>query len=65
MATDAFAEIRGQDEAVEVLRRAVAGGRVANAYAFVGPAGSGRKATACSSISAPWPAWALSARAFM
>ena len=39
MATDAFAEIRGQDEAVEVLRRAVAGGRVAHAYAFVGPAG--------------------------
>ena len=46
MATDAFAGIRGQDEAVEVLRRAVAGGRVAHAYAFVGPAGSGRKATA-------------------
>ena len=46
MATDAFAEIRGQDEAVEVLRRAVAGDRVAHAYAFVGPAGSGRKATA-------------------
>jgi DNA polymerase-3 subunit delta' len=46
MATDAFAEIRGQDEAVDVLRRAVAGGRVAHAYAFVGPAGSGRKATA-------------------
>ena len=46
MATDAFAEIRGQDDAVEVLRRAVAGGRVAHAYAFVGPAGSGRKATA-------------------
>ena len=46
MVTDAFADIRGQDEAVEVLRRAVTGGRVAHAYAFVGPAGSGRKATA-------------------
>ena len=40
MASDAFAEIRGQDEAVEVLRRAVAGDRVAHAYAFVGPAGT-------------------------
>jgi hypothetical protein len=31
---------------MDVLRRAVTGGRVAHAYAFVGPAGSGRKATA-------------------
>jgi DNA polymerase III subunit delta' len=46
MMIDGFSEIRGQDEAVEVLRRAVAGDRVAHAYAFVGPAGSGRKAAA-------------------
>jgi DNA polymerase-3 subunit delta' len=46
MRPDAFASIREQDGAVDVLRRAVAGGRVAHAYAFVGPAGSGRKATA-------------------
>ena len=43
---DAFAGIRGQDEAVALLRRAVAAGRVAHAYAFVGPAGVGRKLTA-------------------
>ena len=43
VATDAFADIRGQDGAVEVLTRAVAGGRVAHAYAFVGPAGSGAR----------------------
>ena len=46
MVPDAFTQIRGQDEAVEVLRRAIAGGRVAHAYAFIGPSGSGRKATA-------------------
>jgi len=44
--SDAFGEIRGQDAAVELLRRALAAGRVAHAYAFVGPAGSGRKTTA-------------------
>jgi DNA polymerase-3 subunit delta' len=43
---DAFAEVRGQDEAVALLRRAAAADRVAHAYAFVGPAGSGRKLTA-------------------
>jgi DNA polymerase-3 subunit delta' len=43
---DAFAGVRGQDEAVALLRRAVAAARVAHAYAFVGPAGSGRKLTA-------------------
>ena len=31
---------------MSLLRRALAAGRVAHAYAFVGPAGSGRKATA-------------------
>jgi DNA polymerase-3 subunit delta' len=35
-----------QPRAVEQLRRALAGGRVAHAYAFVGPAGSGRFTTA-------------------
>ena len=43
MALDA---IRDQTEAVTLLRRALATGRVAHAYAFVGPEGSGRKATA-------------------
>src|SRR5687767_14007448 len=46
MTIDGFSEVLGQDEAVEVLRRAVAGDRVAHAYAFVGPAGSGGKAAA-------------------
>jgi DNA polymerase III gamma/tau subunit len=38
--------IRDQPRAVELLRRALAGGRVAHAYAFVGPPGSGRMTTA-------------------
>ena len=45
-ADDAFAGIDGQDEAVALLRRTLTAGRVAHAYAFVGPAGSGRKLTA-------------------
>ena len=44
--------IRGQDEAVGLLRRALAAQRVAHAYAFVGPEGSGRKATALALASA-------------
>jgi len=43
---NAFAGITGQDEAVALLRRALAARRVAHAYAFVGPPGSGRKSTA-------------------
>ena len=43
---DAFADITGQDAAVALLRRALATGHVAHAYAFVGPAGSGRRTTA-------------------
>jgi DNA polymerase III subunit delta' len=43
---DAFSVIQGQDEAVALLRRAVAAGRVAHAYAFAGPPGTGRKLTA-------------------
>jgi DNA polymerase-3 subunit delta' len=38
--------IRDQPRAVALLRRALEGGRVAHAYAFVGPAGSGRMTTA-------------------
>jgi DNA polymerase-3 subunit delta' len=38
--------VRDQPRAVELLRRALDGGRVAHAYAFVGPAGAGRMTTA-------------------
>ncbi len=41
-----WAAIRGQESAVAVLRRALATGRVAHAYAFVGPPGVGRRLTA-------------------
>ena len=43
---DAFAGIAGQDSAIALLRRAIATGHVAHAYAFVGPRGSERKRTA-------------------
>ena len=43
---NAFAAIRGQDEVVALLRRALGADRVAHAYAFVGPPGVGRKLTA-------------------
>jgi DNA polymerase-3 subunit delta' len=42
----ALETIRDQPRTVELLRRALDGGRVAHAYAFVGPAGSGRMTTA-------------------
>ena len=42
----ALETIRDQPRAVELLRRAVAADRVAHAYAFVGPPGSGRMTTA-------------------
>jgi DNA polymerase-3 subunit delta' len=42
----ALEAIRDQPRAVELLRRALAGDRVAHAYAFVGPPGSGRMTTA-------------------
>ena len=45
-AEDVFAAIHGQDEAVALLGRALAAGRVAHAYALVGPSGAGRKLTA-------------------
>ena len=43
---DLFAALAGQPQAAELLRHAVASDHVAHAYAFVGPAGSGRKAAA-------------------
>jgi DNA polymerase III subunit delta' len=42
----AFEAIREQDEAVDMLRRALEGGRVAHAWAFIGPHGVGRRTTA-------------------
>ncbi|MBI2555539.1 MAG: DNA polymerase III subunit delta' [Candidatus Rokubacteria bacterium] len=42
----AFDAVRGQPPAGDVLTRAPAPGRVAHAYAFVGPPGVGRKLTA-------------------
>jgi DNA polymerase-3 subunit delta' len=42
----ALEAIEGQPRAVALLRRALESGRVAHAYAFVGPAGSGRTTTA-------------------
>ncbi|MGH7277372.1 MAG: ATP-binding protein [Candidatus Rokuibacteriota bacterium] len=42
----AFERIEGQERAVGLLRRALDTGRVAHAYAFVGPPGSGRTTTA-------------------
>jgi DNA polymerase-3 subunit delta' len=45
-APDPFQAVEGQAAAASLLRRSVAAGRVAHAYAFVGPPGSGRKATA-------------------
>ena len=41
-----FEVIRGHHAAVDLLSRAVESGRVAHAYAFVGPSGVGRKLTA-------------------
>jgi DNA polymerase-3 subunit delta' len=42
----ALEAIEGQPRPVALLRRALESGRVAHAYAFVGPAGSGRTTTA-------------------
>ena len=42
----ALERILDQPRAVELLRRALAGDRIAHAYAFVGPSGSGRMTTA-------------------
>jgi len=45
-APDALDAIVGHEEAVALLRRAVEGGRVAHAWAFIGPQGAGRRSTA-------------------
>ena len=45
-APDALNAIVGQEEAVVLLRRAVEGGRIAHAWAFIGPHGAGRRTTA-------------------
>lgn len=42
----ALERIQDQPRAVELLRRALAGDRVAHAYAFIGPSGAGRMTTA-------------------
>jgi hypothetical protein len=42
----ALDDILDQPRAVDLLRRALSGDRVAHAYAFIGPAGSGRMTTA-------------------
>lgn len=42
----AFEAIRAQSAAIELLSRAIRSGRVAHAYAFVGPSGVGRRLTA-------------------
>jgi DNA polymerase III subunit gamma/tau len=41
-----FAELVGQDPIITTLRRAVSGERVAHAYLFVGPRGTGKTSTA-------------------
>lgn len=41
-----FGEVVGQDPIVTTLRRAVTGGRIAHAYLFVGPRGTGKTSTA-------------------
>ena len=41
-----FAELIGQDPIVTTLRRAVSGDRIAHAYLFVGPRGTGKTSTA-------------------
>ena len=41
-----FDSIIEQDEAVELLRRTLEGGRIAHAWAFIGPHGAGRRTTA-------------------
>ena len=41
-----FAEVVGQDPIVTTLRRAISGDRLAHAYLFVGPRGTGKTSTA-------------------
>lgn len=41
-----FSEIKGQDRAIKILRRAISGGHLAQAYLFHGPDGVGKKEVA-------------------
>ena len=41
-----FADVVGQDHVVRTLRNAIARGRIAHAYLFVGPRGTGKTSTA-------------------
>lgn len=50
--TQPFAEIVGQDRAIQVLKRSLATGKVAHAYVFEGIAGCGKKMTAFAFIQA-------------
>jgi DNA polymerase III subunit delta' len=47
-----LSQIRGQDRAVAILRRALGADRVAHAYLFAGPAGCGKHTTALALASA-------------
>lgn len=42
----AFSEIRGQDRAIKILKRAISNARIANTYLFHGPEGTGKKGIA-------------------
>jgi len=48
----AFCEVLGQERAIEMLRKALAGERLAHAYLFHGPPGVGKKLAACQFIKA-------------
>lgn len=48
----AFADVRGQDHAVGILRRSLSAGRVAHAYLFEGPSGCGKRLAALALIQA-------------
>ncbi len=45
-----FAEILGHDHVIDMLRRSLLAGRLAHAYIFEGPAGTGRRKTAIAMI---------------
>lgn len=46
MVTDAFSDLVGQDQAIALLRGAIASNRIAPAYLFAGPSGVGRSLAA-------------------
>ncbi len=47
-----LADIKGQDRVIDALKRSIAANRVAHAYLFEGPGGSGRRTTALALIQA-------------